>query len=274
MATPRAQHRSATAPGPQPPGVAARQHPAQRGFTLIELLVALALMALMAAMSWRGLDGMVGAQKRLAQHSDEVLTLQTALAQWGADLDALAQQPNTPSIDWDGRALRLLRRGSQSAGEGLHVVAWSQRLVGDTTYWLRWQSPALTTRAELQAAWNQAARWGQNPSDEDRRSEVRITPLAGWQIFFYRGGAWANPLSSADSSAPAEGAAPAPAAPASGTAVVGQPTGAGLGDPTRSAAAGAAMPDGVRLLLTLPPGQAVSGVLSRDWARTGLGGAQ
>ena len=273
MATPRTQHRSATAPGPQTPGVVARRRPAQRGFTLIELLVALALMALMAAMSWRGLDGMVGAQKRLAQHSDEVLTLQTALAQWGADLDALAQQPNTPSIDWDGRALRLLRRGSQSAGEGLHVVAWSQRLVGGTTHWLRWQSPALSTRAELQAAWNQAARWGQNPSDDDRRLEVRITPLVGWQIFFYRGGAWTNPLSSADGSAPADGAAPAPAVAASGAPMPGLPAGAGIGDPTRGTVAGAT-PDGVRLLLTLPPGQAVSGVLTRDWARPGLGGAQ
>jgi general secretion pathway protein J len=244
----------------------------QGGFTLIELLVALALMALMAALSWRGLDAMVGAQKRLAQHSDEVLTLQTGLAQWGADLDALALQPNTPSIDWDGRALRLLRRGSQSAGEGLHVVAWSQRLVGDTAQWFRWQSPALATRAELQAAWSQAARWGQNPSDEDRRLEVRVTKLERWQIFFYRGGAWTNPLSSADGSAPAGGAAPAPEAGPSGMpGATGLPAGAGIGDPARSAGA---MPDGVRLLLTLPPGQAVGGVLTRDWARPGLGGAQ
>ena len=243
----------------------------QRGFTLVELWVALALMALMAAMSWRGLDAMVGAQKRLAVHSDEVLTLQTALAQWGADLDALAQQPNNPSMDWDGRALRLLRRGSQSADEGLHVVAWSQRLVGNTTYWLRWQSPAVSTRAELLAAWSQAARWGQNPSDEDRRFEVRITALAGWQLFFYRGGAWTNPLSSADGSAPAQAAAPAPTPGASGVPMPGLPAGAGIGDPTRSASAGAT-PDGVRLVLTLPPGQAVSGVLTRDWARTGLAG--
>ena len=30
----------------------------ERGFTLIELLVAIGLLALMAALSWRGLDGM------------------------------------------------------------------------------------------------------------------------------------------------------------------------------------------------------------------------
>lgn len=247
----------------------------QRGFTLVELLVALALMALMAAISWRGLDAMVGAQKHLNQRSDAVLTLQTGLAQWGADLDALALQPNTPSIDWDGRALRLLRRGSQSAGEGLHVVAWSQRRIGDSAYWLRWQSPALTTRAQLQAAWSQAARWGQNPSDEDRRLEVRITPLVGWQLFFYRGGAWTNPLSSADARAPGEVAAPPPAAVASGADAAG--LGAGAVPSAPSAGAGGsppgAMPDGVRLQLTLPPDQALSGVLTRDWARPGLGGS-
>ncbi|MFM6991786.1 MAG: prepilin-type N-terminal cleavage/methylation domain-containing protein [Rhodoferax sp.] len=243
--------------------------PHQTGFTLVELLVALALMALMATLSWRGLDGMVGANERLTAHADDVLTLQTGLAQWGADLDALALQPNTPGMDWDGRALRLLRRDSQSGAQGLHVVAWSQRLMGSTSYWLRWQSPPLRTRAELQAAWSQAARWAQNPSDEDRRLEVRIAPLVNWQIFFYRGGAWTNPLSSADT--PTVAAAPAP--------VASSVTGGGFlgGIATNSTAPGAAapgaMPDGVRLRLTLPAGQAVSGVLTRDWSNPALGTA-
>ena len=35
-----------------------------RGFTLIELLVAIAVMALIAILSWRGLDGMVRAQEQ------------------------------------------------------------------------------------------------------------------------------------------------------------------------------------------------------------------
>jgi general secretion pathway protein J len=217
----------------------------QRGFTLIELLVAISLMALMAAMSWRGLDGMTRAQTQMRQHADEVLTLQAGLAQWGADLDALALQPNTPNLDWDGRALRVLRASSASPEEGLRVVAWTRRQVAGVGQWLRWQSPPLRTRGELQLAWQQAALWAQNPSDEDRKREVAIVPLADWQVFYYRSNAWSNPLSS--EGAPTDAKAPI-------TAPV--------------------VPDGVRLVLTLPPGQGISGVLTRDWMSPTLGGAK
>ena len=202
------------------------------GFTLVEMLVAIALMALMGVMAWRGLSSIQGAQIRLAQHADDTLALQAGLGQWAADLDAFALQANTPSLAWDGRVLRVLRRGSASPGDGLRVVGWSQRQVDGIAYWLRWQSPSLRTRAELDAAWAQAARWGQNPSNEDQLREVRISPLSQWQIFYFRNNAWTNPQSSA------------------------------------SATDANALPEGVRLVLTLPAGQAISGVLTRDWART------
>ena len=202
------------------------------GFTLVEMLVAIALMALMGVMAWRGLSSIQGAQIRLAQHADDTLALQAGLGQWAADLDAIALQANTPSLAWDGRVLRVLRRGSASPGDGLRVVGWSQRQVDGIAYWLRWQSPSLRTRAELDAAWGQAARWGQNPSSEDQLREVRISPLSQWQIFYFRNNAWTNPQSSA------------------------------------SATDANALPEGVRLVLTLPAGQAISGVLTRDWAST------
>ena len=202
------------------------------GFTLVEMLVAIALMALMGVMAWRGLSSIQGAQIRLAQHADDTLALQAGLGQWAADLDAFALQANTPSLAWDGRVLRVLRRDSASPGDGLRVVGWSQRQVDGIAYWLRWQSPSLRTRAELDAAWGQAARWGQNPSSEDQLREVRISPLSQWQIFYFRNNAWTNPQSSA------------------------------------SATDANALPEGVRLVLTLPAGQAISGVLTRDWAST------
>lgn len=234
------------------------------GFTLIELLVAISIMALMALLSWRGLDGMTRTQGQLAQRADEVLTLQAGLNQWATDLDAVVQLPQTQALDWDGRALRMTRHtgaGSASPGgadaapaEGILVVAWARRDFGGAGQWLRWQSPPLKTRGDLQNAWTLAAQWAQNPGDEEKKREVRVGALAQWQIFFYRGGAWANPLSS--TGAPLQGTA---------GALLGVAAPAGVD---------VSVPDGVRLVMTLPAGQALSGVITRDWVRPTLGGGK
>jgi len=225
------------------------------GFTLIELLVAISLMALMAALAWRGLDGMTRAQTQMRQQADDVLALQAGLVQWGADLDALAVQPHTSSLDWDGRALRLLRHDAAGAAQGLRVVAWTRRGAAGDGVWLRWQSPPVSTHGALQLAWQKAALWAQNPSDEDRQREVNIVPLARWQIFFYRGDAWTNPLSSEGSVTGGNRLAPTTASPASPDTVP-------------------ALPDGVRLVLALGPGQTISGTLTRDWMRADLGSSK
>lgn len=227
------------------------------GFTLIELLVALSLMALMGLLSWRGLDGISRSQQSLQQHSDDVLTLQATLAQWGADLDAMASAPDLPGLDWDGRTLRILRRSSTAPGDGLVVVAWARRSASGQ--WLRWQSPPLSDRVALDLAWQKAALWAQTPSDEDRLREVRTVALDQWQIFYYRQNAWSNPLSSAG--------APEGNAPASPAAAASAPSAPRPGLP-------AAVPDGVRLVLTLSKGQALSGTLTRDWLRPVVGGGK
>lgn len=227
-----------------------------RGFTLIELLVAIAIMALMAVLSWRGLDGISRTQVGLQQRTDDVMALQATLAQWGADLDAMETQPNFKSIDWDGRALRVLRRSRTAPEKGLLVVAWSQRNLNGQSQWLRWQSPPLPSRDALELAWKKAAQWGQNPSQDDRLREVPTVPIDQWQIFYYRGNAWTNPLSSAGNSAGAVNGL----APVSPTATV-----------TPNAADD--MPLGVRLVLYLSEGQGISGKLTRDWVRPVLGGS-
>lgn len=222
-----------------------------RGFTLVELLVALFAMALLAVMSWRGLDGMTRAQSQTQARADDVLVLQVGLAQWAADLDALIQLPQFNALDWNGRVLRLTRRGTDGAGGGVSVVAWTRREVGGTPTWLRWQSPALSSRGQVDEAWQKADIWSQNPGDEQRRFEVAVTPLEDWKIFYYRSDAWTNPLSSDATAA-------------------GLPAGLAA-----AAGAGAAViPDGVRLVLTLPPGHALGGVLTRDWVRPTVGGGK
>ena len=259
-----------------------------RGFTLVELLVALALMALMAGLSWRGFNAMNLSRQQLSGYSDQVLSLQNGMAQWTADLEALEKQPGFNSLDWDGRALRILRRSSQAPGDGLYVVAWAQGIRAQGSVWLRWQSAPLTSRAQLFAAWNQAALWAQNPSDAERQREVIIAPLSGWQVVFFRGGAWSNALSSADvttTAAPATSTpqpespvAPLPAETASDATKAASVT-SETSPPAAAAApsSGAVplgsetMPDGIRLVLTLPKGSVISGQLIRDWSMPGLG---
>ncbi len=232
----------------------------QHGFTLVELLVAIVIMALLALLSWRGLDGMTRVQTATQTNTDGVLALQAGLAQWQTDLDALVVQANVPAVsglDYDGQVLRLTRRYAETGedtinatnDDSIRVVAWSQRNietgtganVTNKTQWLRWQSAPVKTRAELQAAWLQAKQWADTATEADKKGEVVVATIDKWQVFYYRNDAWVNALSSAD-------------------AVVNSNA--------------AALPDGVRLVLTLSPGQALVGAITRDWVSPKVGGGK
>lgn len=221
-----------------------------RGFTLVELLVALFIMSLLALMSWRGIDSMARAQESSRERADHVATLQTVLAQWQTDLDQMQQTSQTSAIDYDGRVLRITRRYGPTE---LRIIGWAKRDVDGTTRWLRWQSEAITNRGELQAAWNQAAQWGQNPLNIDRKHEVVVAAIDDWQIFYFRNDAWSNPQSTADK------LPPQPPVPGTSAPVVNA-----LPPP----------PDGVRLVLQLSAGQAMAGIITRDWAKPVMGGGK
>ena len=223
-----------------------------RGFTLIELLVALAAMALLALLSWRGIDGMARTQLSMRQRTASVTSLQIGLTQWTADLDAVAETGLVSGVDFDGTVLRLTRRDFGSEGSPVRVVGWTRRAVdvtNGTGSWARWQSNPARTRGELQQAWAQAQRWAQAPGISPAQREVTLTGLDQWQIFFYRNNAWSNPQSAADR------AATAASATVAGVAVV-------------------PLPDAIRLVLTLPSGQALTGVLTKDWIRPVIGGGK
>ena len=208
------------------------------GFTLIEVLVASAILALMALISWRGLDGMAKAQSSLQTRSDAHQTLQVGLSQWRTDLDNMASLPNVPALDWDGRVLRITRQHSQDPQAGLQVVAWS---LGNG-HWTRWQSAPLTRREAWQQAWTQAQVWGEaagNPAPNDTH-EVLVQALRSWQIYYHRDGAWSNALSSASSTS---------------TSV------------TNTLSALSTLPEGIRLVIELAENAPVSGKITLDWVR-------
>lgn len=215
-----------------------RRYTRTGGFTLIELMVAIAAMALLALMSWRGLDGMTRAQSLNKDRGDAVLTLQTTLSQWGADLDAIVAPAQIQPISWNGRVLRLTRRSAGGSRPALQVVAWSVRTDAGNgpnagTRWRRWQSPDIETRAGWQQAWDQASAWAQDGnSTAPGGGEVGLMPIDAWQLFYFNGTGWINAASDGSTT---------------GSAFV--------------------IPEGVRLVLTLPPGPGLTGVLTRDWVR-------
>jgi general secretion pathway protein J len=217
----------------------------QRGFTLIELLIAITLVAVLAGMSWRGLDTLARTRESTQTRIQQMAVVQTVLAQWQADLNAMQAVPkvNDAGVLWDGRVLRITRRAStftaQGTDLGLWVVGWTQR----NGQWLRWQSPAITTHTQLQQAWQQAERWGQNPSTDDLVFQTPLLPLDQWQLSYFRGNAWSNPLSSASTADSASGTA------ASATSTTNT------------------TPDAIRLLIDLPAPTGLSGRLTLDWVR-------
>jgi general secretion pathway protein J len=199
-----------------------------RGFTLVEVMVALFIMAVLAGMAWRGIDGIARTRESAQARMEQTLRMSTVLAQWERDLTSLYDDASTevvPALAFDGANVRLLRR----AEGGVQLVTWSLR----GSDWWRWASPVLTLTADVQDQWMRSQQLvGSEPG------QVRsVTRVAAWQIYCFRDNAWTNCQSSADL---------APAAPA--------PAASGAAPLQRTV-----LPTAVRLVLALP-----EGTLTRD----------
>jgi general secretion pathway protein J len=93
-----------------------------RGFTLLELMIAVALLAVVAVLAFRGLDGMLNSRERIVEASDELRALTVAFAQieddtrrsWPSRLLNLGSPAVSFAIDPEtGNAqLQLLRENS------------------------------------------------------------------------------------------------------------------------------------------------------------------
>jgi general secretion pathway protein J len=219
----------------------------QAGFTLVEVLVALFIMAILAGMAWQGVDGIVRTRDSSQARLEQTLRLNTLIAQWEQDLQAVQQTTAVPGLTFDGATLRLTRR----AERGMQVVAWSRRPGTDgapaSAAWLRWAGPAVTSSNELQESWLSTQQFQGNEAGQLRA----LTGLAQWQVYCFRGNAWSNCQSSGDLAA-----APAPPAPPA----------SGASAPAPAPAPREELPSGVRLMLEFAEGSGLAGSLTRDVA--------
>ena len=186
-----------------------------RGFTLVEVLVALLLMAILSAMAWQGLDGVLRARDASRESIDRTTRLATVLSQWEQDLQAVHDTGVVPPLTFDGQTLRLTRR----VDDGVALVAWSVR----SGVWQRWAGAGLQRAGLLQQAWLASQQFlGNEPGQltvADGASE--------WQLYFYFGNAWSNAQSTGNLITP-------PVVTAPGVPQVGQ-----------------ALPSAVRMVITL-----------------------
>ena len=138
-----------------------------RGFTLIELLVAVALMAVLAVMCWRGLDSVVRARDAITSASDELRALTVAFTQmeddlrrsWAARLYRLPQ----PVVDFssagpaDPIALELLcETGADDEGGRIQRVTYRLRGGLLERGFSAWVLPGASLGSSLSTAANNA----------------------------------------------------------------------------------------------------------------------
>jgi general secretion pathway protein J len=206
-----------------------------RGFTLVEVLVAMMIMAILAIMAWRGVDGIVRTREASQSRLERTLRLNTVIAQWEQDLASLQDSNVVPALTFDGASLRLTRR----AEGGVQLVVWSLRPGADAAQpganLLRWAGPAVTGSADLQDSWLSSQQF-QGVEPGQLRTLVGVSQ---WQLYCFRGNAWSNCQSSGDLAPPAPGA---------------------------SAPLRQALPSGMRLVLSFAEGSGENGSLTRDVA--------
>lgn len=238
----------------------------RRGFTLVEVLVAVVIMAVVAAMGWQGVSGMVRARDIGTAASDRTLRLSAVVGQWEQDLAAVYDSPNVPGISFDGAGLRLVRRSDN----GVQVVVWALR----DGAWRRWAGPPTQRADALRESWMASQQLQGNPPGELRLFDG----VTGWQVYFWRGQGWSNAQSSADQVAVADPAVGGNALAGSGNLQPGganaqagganaqagggtpqnsggnQPGGTGTPAPTAQRTR-TLLPTGVRLQIDLPEGR-------------------
>ena len=178
-----------------------------RGFTLIELLVAIGILAMVAVLGWRGLDGIVRARSSLTEQMESTRGMQLAFAQLqsdcehAADASILGRRPFL--LQNEGRITLVRTVFNENEPARLQVIAY--RLVNGQL--LRRESIATRDLVQLDALWQAAV------TDADTTPPVVLQGgIEAMGVLVWQNGAWR---------AQVETNPPAPVTSASALAVTG-----------------------------------------------------
>jgi len=202
------------------------------------------IMAIMSLIAWQGVDAIARTRESNQLRLEQVLRLETVIAQWEQDLAAVQETTAVPALRCDGRAVRMTRR----AEGGMQVVSWALLPDERGGTWQRWAGPVTTTTRGLQESWFRSQ---QLQGSEDGQLRA-LDGLESWQVYFFRGNAWSNCQSSDDVG---------PATPVSPVTPV---TPVSASSPASAAAQRTLLPSGVRVVLAFAPGSGLNGSLVRD----------
>ena len=152
----------------------------QRGFTLVELLVAITVLAIVAVLGWRGLDGIVRARVALTADLEQTRGLQLAFAQMQSDCARLALAGDVGGhllVDAGNDRLTLIRSVT-AEGEPSRVQVVTYRL--DNGVLTRRESRATRDLIELDQQWQHALAGDDNSGALALHSGVSAFSLRTW----------------------------------------------------------------------------------------------
>ena len=125
---------------------------ARAGFTLVEVMVALLIMAILAAMAFRGIDALARAKDAALASTDRTLKLNTGMSQFEYDISQIVNSKVLPQpMMFDGATLRVARR----TPDGIQLVLWTLQ----DRRWQRWASAPFTHMSDLTDAWMRSQQW-------------------------------------------------------------------------------------------------------------------